>query len=176
MSWYYDYYICMQDKDTKKIDVFAPFDSLGKLHSVFNRSRSFASDLYESFHPVNDLLTEDAIRKLWRSCSDPESEITEEDLGWIKNYTSYLPYSELPNGDYLKKGYFLLEDILHHVDAWQREHEGCTLIGVCYEENDYTDNDYFHPVIYEDENGNRYWTHFDIETLKEYLDMEDKDD
>lgn len=71
---------------------------------------------------------------------------------------------------------FLLEDPLHHVDAWQREHEGCTLIGVCYEENDYTDNAYFHPVIYEDENGNRYWTHFDIETLKEYLDMEDKDD
>lgn len=112
MSWYYNYYIGIQDKDTKKIDVFAPFDSLGKLHYIFSKSRSFASDLHEDFYPVNDLLTEDAIRKFWRSDLDLETKIEEDDVAWIKRYTSYLPYNELPSGDYLKKGYFLLDDIL----------------------------------------------------------------
>lgn len=112
MSWYYDYYLAIQNRETKKIDMFGPFDNKGKLHSIICRSRSFASDLWESFYPVNDLLTEEAMKTLWSHVGD--SDFTKDELKWLKQNTSYLPYKELPDGNYLKEGYFLIDDITNY--------------------------------------------------------------
>ena len=47
---------------------------------------------------------------------------------------------------------FLMADIGHQIEAWQEDHEGCTIIGI------------------EDENGNRFWTHWNPGYLNEHVE------
>ena len=68
---------------------------------------------------------------------------------------------------------FLLSDDLNMVDAWQEDHEGCTLLGVVNVENCHTSHKGYYPVIYSDENENYYWTHFPIDFIKEALEAND---
>lgn len=90
MSWYYTYFLGIRDKNTHKIDLLGIYDN--------NISRSFASDLHRNFYQINvNELTDKTIKKL---------EITSDD-----NCLSYLPYNELPSGDFIKRGYFLEEEI-----------------------------------------------------------------
>ena len=64
---------------------------------------------------------------------------------------------------------FICEGVEHMMDAWQQDHEGCTPIGVCYEDPHPWSRGYY-PMVYEDENGNRYYTHINIEYIHEYFD------
>lgn len=100
MSYYYSYYIGYE-KDGK-IYPLGPYDSFTKIRPVIERSRSFASDLHEHFY---NLPKEKASDELF-------DEFKWEDWkGETQFQMKYLPFKELPSGDYIKKGYFLISDV-----------------------------------------------------------------
>jgi hypothetical protein len=94
MSYYYSYYMGVM-KDDKKVYPIGPFDEEGKLYSIFTRSRSFAGHLYDEFIPMSDDFIADK----------------DKNNIWADEICKYLPYKDLPNGDYIKSGYFLIEDV-----------------------------------------------------------------
>ena len=113
MSYYYDYYIGYKSGD--KIYPFGPYNSLGKLKAVISRSRSFASDLHYEFYPIEDNEVSDELRK----------EFEYED--WNGNRAvavKVLPIDDLPKGSYIKKGYYLIEDIKRYEDPDGKYFEG----------------------------------------------------
>lgn len=63
---------------------------------------------------------------------------------------------------------FLIDNIDDQLETWKEQHEGCTPIGICYELPSRYHG--YYPMVYEDENGNRYWTHWNVDITKEYLD------
>lgn len=102
MSYYYSYYIGYRDS-SGKIYPYGPYDAFGKLYPVIERSRSYASDLHELFY----IIPEDSIS------NELKSGLGYKDEG-KDDYTfhgKYLPLTDLPNGDYIKSGYFLIEDV-----------------------------------------------------------------
>lgn len=114
MSTYYSYYIGYKDKNGK-IYPFGPYTSEGKLRAVICDSRSFASDLKDEFYPVTkDMVTDEFRNEFgWKN----EKGEVELELGYLR----YLPVSELPDGDGIKRGYFLLSDIESYLkdgDTW----------------------------------------------------------
>ena len=107
MSWYVDYYIGYRTPEGK-IYPLGHFDSFGRLHSVLTKSRSFASDLWERFDRISLEETTDEIRNNFPNPSMYyESDNPEEEPPWC--FWIYL--EDLPTGSYLKKGYFLQDDI-----------------------------------------------------------------
>ena len=100
MSYYYNYYIGY--KHNGKIYPLGPYDCNGKLKDVVSRSRSFASDLHESFDFVDENMISDELRK----------EFEYEDWNGNKKVdVKYLPLKELPYGDFISKGYFLIDSV-----------------------------------------------------------------
>lgn len=65
---------------------------------------------------------------------------------------------------------FLLSDIHRQLRHWKNSHENCTPIGICYDEEE--ENYGCYPMVFEDENGNRFYTHCDIKTIEEYIELE----
>ena len=65
---------------------------------------------------------------------------------------------------------FLAEGINELMPKFYETHPGCTPIGVCYEDEHPSYRGFF-PMVFEDENGNRFYDHIDIETIKEYLEL-----
>ena len=112
MSYYYNYYIGYKTKENK-IYPLGPYDAFGKMHPVFYKSRSFASDLHEDFRRVQDEQMTEELKKEF-AYEDWNGEIKVQNL-------NYLPVSELPSGDYVRRGYFLIEDIAEYErtgDTW----------------------------------------------------------
>ena len=100
MSWYYNYYLGYIAPDNK-IHPLGVFDDKGEIHSMFWRSRSFASDLWRNFYDLSrdsEMLSDD----LKKAFSDSDGEFYAECM-------SYLPVDELPKGGFVKSGYFLTE-------------------------------------------------------------------
>ena len=64
---------------------------------------------------------------------------------------------------------FMIEDCVHQMDAWKEDHPGCTMIGVFYAD-EHPNCRGFYPFVYEDENGDRFWTHWDLLTIQEYIE------
>ena len=116
MSWYVDYYIGYRTPE-EKIYPLGHFDCFGNLHPVLTKSRSFASDLWEKFDRISLKETTDEIKKYFR---DSElfysSEKPEEEPPWC--FWMYL--EDLPKGSYLKKGYFLQDEIAEY-----ERNDGC---------------------------------------------------
>ena len=102
MSWYYNYYIGYMDRDGK-LWPLGPYDCEGKLRPAMWKSRSFETGLAERFASVQR-----------EQASDPFLEQFEYD-DWkgekTLEYVSYLPVKDLPAGSFVKRGYFLREDI-----------------------------------------------------------------
>ena len=65
---------------------------------------------------------------------------------------------------------FMMYDIHKQLDAWKEEHPGCTPIGICYDEEEEHYGCY--PMVFEDQDGNRFYTHVDIKTVEEYIEIE----
>ena len=61
---------------------------------------------------------------------------------------------------------FMMEPFERQMDAWKAEHPGCTPIGICYDDEVSSYGCY--PMVFEDANGNRYYTHWDIKTYQDY--------
>ncbi len=102
MSYYYNYSIGYQTEDGK-IYPWGVYDRNGKHHDAFYRSRSFASKLHERFYPIH----EDDISDELREEFSYEEYTGEKCMQEVK----YLPINELPRMNYIKSGYFLLDDI-----------------------------------------------------------------
>lgn len=113
MSWYVDYYIGYITKEGK-IYPLGHFDCFGNLRPVLTKSRSFASDLWERFQRVTLAETTEELKKhfpdgdsySWSNSSEEK----EEQAPWC----FWLDVGDLPTGSYLKKGYFLQEDIAQY--------------------------------------------------------------
>ena len=103
MSYYYTYYIGYRTKG--KIYPLGPYDCFGNLRPVLNRSRRFASDLYEDFISVSEAEISEELRKEFES----------EDWNGKKVVpVKYLPIKDLPIGDYIKKGYVLISEVIEN--------------------------------------------------------------
>lgn len=108
MSYYYNYKIGYELDG--QLYPLGPYDCNGKLHDVVSRSRSFASDLHRDFMPVPDKMISEALRK--------QFEYTDWD-GKAHVDVKYLPLDELPDGDFVKHGYYLIDD----VQAYEQDHD-----------------------------------------------------
>lgn len=73
-------------------------------------------------------------------------------------------------GEHDEDNRFLMERFNSQIERYLEDRPGCTLIGVCYEEPHPSYKGYY-PIVYEDENGNRFWTHWCIDTAKEYKEV-----
>ena len=116
MSYYYWYKLAYR-KDGKLYPL-GPFDYTGELRSVVVRSGSFASDLHDEFKIVQDEMISDELRRAF-SYTDYEGK---EKMQTVR----YLPLNELPSGDYIRKGYFLIEDVKLYEerhDSWDLFYE-----------------------------------------------------
>lgn len=102
MSYYYSYYLGIKKQDGK-IYPLGPYDCDGKLHHVLYDSRNFASDLHEEFDRIPDEMISDELRK--------EFEYKNWNDEIVMDEVKYLPLKDLPTGDYIKTGYYLIEDI-----------------------------------------------------------------
>ena len=100
MSYYYNYYIGY--KKDNKIYPFAPYDANGKLYSLISDSRSFASDLYEDFYRVEEEQISDELRKNFSY---------KDYMGNETVKVKYLLLKDLPNGSFIKTGYFLISEV-----------------------------------------------------------------
>lgn len=89
-----------------KIFPLGPFDENGKPYSIFTRSRSFASNLHREFIPMTKNMVSDELKKSGICYALDES----DDMFMSSN--KYLPYKDLPDDDYIRTGYFLIEDIM----------------------------------------------------------------
>ena len=103
MSYYYTYYIGYRSEG--KIYPLGPYDCFRNLRPVLNRSRSFASDLYEDFISVSETEISEELRKEFES----------EDWSGKKVVpVKYLPIKDLPAGEYIKKGYVLISEVIEN--------------------------------------------------------------
>lgn len=115
MSYYYNYYIGY--KKDNKIYPLGPYDCNGNLKPVISKSSSYASDLHKYFHDIEE-----------QEASNPlkfEFEFTGCNNEKILN-VQYLLENELPSKDFIKKGYFLIDDIkyLSHFTDYIYDFEG----------------------------------------------------
>lgn len=113
MSWYYTYYLCRKDNGTGKLYPFGPFDFKGRFFPVLEKSKSFASRLYERFNDIRSaddrkMISEKLLEAVAGFSNDECKEFYD---GEDDCFFSILSYKELPKGDYVKKGYCLIKDI-----------------------------------------------------------------
>ena len=105
MSYYYQYYIGYMENG--KIYPYGPYTSEGKLKPIVEKSCNFASDLHEDFVNVAEVQISEELR----------NEFGYKDWQGLESVpVKYLPYENLPDGEYLVKGYFLIDD----VQAWEQ--------------------------------------------------------
>lgn len=119
MSWYFNYYIIRKNKEDGKLYPLGPFDYKNDFKCALSRSRSFASDLYEQFTEIKSAEDRKSLisEELFNSINDYGTD--EDNENYIKKFYdgerdyiwSYLPFKDLPKGDYIKKGYVLIDDI-----------------------------------------------------------------
>ncbi len=110
MSKYYNYYIGYVDSESNKICPLGPFDSKGKYCSVLVRSRSFASDMWRDFNKCSD---EDVSKELAESLN-----ITSISEGYDVRYCKI---ADLPEGSYIKEGYYPARLVLQYKDTGEYE-------------------------------------------------------
>jgi hypothetical protein len=115
MSYYYNYAIGYIFDD--KIYPLGPYTAEGKLKDVVSKSASFASDLHEMFSTVPDEKISEELRKEFSYKNWKGEEVMQT--------VRYLPVSELPSGDFIKKGYFLIDDVVaYHKDEVPYDFDG----------------------------------------------------
>lgn len=70
---------------------------------------------------------------------------------------------------------FMGERITIQMKVWKSTHPDCIPIGVCYDPS-IEKYDGFFPMVFENRNGERFYTHIDIATIKEYIEFEKEND
>lgn len=103
MSTYYNYYLGFINKKDNKIYPLGPYDNEGILHYAYCTSYSSPSGLYMGFEKMRK---EDMSLALKAEFDIKDNKLEDQ---YYQLYA--LSYSELPKDDYIKKGYFLIDDI-----------------------------------------------------------------
>lgn len=124
MSWYYTYYIGIKRQDGK-IHLLGMYDGSGRLFPVVEKSRSFESGFSDKFRRIKQEEVSDELK---------------DKFNWnIENgYCKVLPFNEIGNTDYIKRGYFLIEDVNTYISG---EHENAVDLGELFV-------DYLEPTAY----------------------------
>jgi len=123
MSEYISYYICKKDKNSGLIYPLGPFDDKGDLKCVLWKSRSYYTDLQELFTPVSkEQISDELIISVYSKCEDINT--TKGELGNGDYYSfHYCPIDMLCSIDYIKSGYYLLEDIKKYERSLTKHYE-----------------------------------------------------
>ena len=110
MSTYYCYCIGYKDSDNKIFPV-GPYDYQGKLRYIIKRSRSYVTDINELFYNIpKNAYSDELIHALTGGKCDREE--------YLKySVDQYLPVSELPDGNFIQTGYFLISDVDRYLKA-----------------------------------------------------------
>ena len=109
LSWYTSFYLGIQDNDGK-IRPYGPYSSLSnKMRPIIETSASFTSNLKDYFNAIPD----DA----WTPELEKEFSYTFDGEKTRSDYIGYLPLSQLPSGDFIKTGYFLIDEIDRYVKS-----------------------------------------------------------
>lgn len=103
MSYYYNYYIGYR-KDGKFYP-WGPYNRFGKIVPALSKSRSFASTLHNYFVPIEDKAVSDELRA--------QFEYTDWQ-GKKRVDVKYLEVDKLPVEDYIKRGYFLIDEVQNY--------------------------------------------------------------
>lgn len=99
MSYYYAYYMGVLN-DEHKIVPIGQFDEAGRIYPVYCRSGSFASDLHDEFDIISPKAYSEEFLKYFPHADDSRA-------GLVK----CLRLRNLPKGDFIKRGYYLIDDI-----------------------------------------------------------------
>lgn len=101
MSSYCNYYIGY--KKEGKIYPLGPYTVDGKLRPAFSRPKTWASNLHELFHYIEDKEVSDKLREEFEfeNCWNGEKVFE----------VKYLTEQDIPKGSHVKTGYFLIEDV-----------------------------------------------------------------
>lgn len=107
MSYDYQYYLGYEELDSGIIKPYGPYTCDGKLKPILEKSCGFASNLHNRFISVPSGCYSNELRK----------EFEYEDWNGEKRIdVKYLYIEDFPSLDYIKKGYFLIDD----VQAWEQ--------------------------------------------------------
>ena len=109
MSYYYCYRLGYR-KDGKLYPLY-PFTSDGKWTDVISHSRTYDTRLHDNFYSVNiDMLSDEFKNKIIKNLSNDNRDANEYINDTIP-YLKWLPIDELPKGEFVKRGYFLISDV-----------------------------------------------------------------
>lgn len=108
MSWYVNYYLGIMDLEGK-IRPLGPFNSDGELCCIRSTSRSFTTELHERFNIIQAQQYTDELRKHFKYDTAEDSETS--------RFFGYLEIDKLPKGSYIKRGYFLLEQVNEYLET-----------------------------------------------------------
>lgn len=115
ISWYYCYTLAIKSKKDNKIYPLGPFDNKGEWKYIIERSRSFASDLHERFeYKIKSEEISSELIKGFQSIWGTTEEETREEFTDRGTLITYCYLSDLPKDDYIKKGYFLIDEIAQY--------------------------------------------------------------
>jgi len=115
MSTYYNFYIGYTEKDNKIIHPYGPFNSFNELYPILTKSRSFISDIYHEFiHSDIDEL-DDTLKEKFTYKSTLNNK--------IENTLYYLDINDLPDSDFMKDGYFPIDDIIAYFEEKESEYD-----------------------------------------------------
>lgn len=104
MSWYTNFYIAYQTADGM-IYPYGPFDYSGDYKCIHWTSRSFTTDLKDSFDDVKkEQVSAELINAIYNRDID-------DDTFELSNYWGICSLEDLPKGDFIKSNYYLIDDI-----------------------------------------------------------------
>ena len=66
---------------------------------------------------------------------------------------------------------FMSAPLEKQLDEWQQDHEGCVPIGICYDKSVGRYDGEYQPMVFEDDKGDRYYTHIDFQSRTDYFDL-----
>ena len=121
MSYYYNYSLGYKLND--KIYPLGPCDANGKFYYVLEQSASFACHLHEEMIPIHKSQVTDELKKAFGSWT--ESTFVDKPTTDMK----YMLASDLPSGDPVRKGYFLIKDVKQYEatgDTWDLFYDSLT--------------------------------------------------
>ena len=103
LSWYVNFYVAYQTSDGM-IYPYGPFDYSGDYKCIHWTSRSFTTDLKDSFDTVKkEQVSKELIDAIYNSEIDDDYELS--------MYWGICPLENLPSGDFIKSNYYLIDDI-----------------------------------------------------------------
>ena len=115
ISWYYCYTLAIKSKKDNKIYPLGPFDNKGEWKYILERSRSFASDLHERCeYRIKPEEISDELIKGFQGIWGFTEEETRKELEKRNNLISYCYLSDLPKDGFIKRGYFLIDEIAQY--------------------------------------------------------------